>query len=264
MADFMVKLPSNFRYVYQFDNSSQFKCVEAVLAMAGQIAYPSRYPNPHQLMDQIYTKYVGPDVPGDRNGTTPEEAKAWLTSQGIGFIDMQPLIDSGETAKIHDQVMAQNKQNVVQIISIGDESFLKHAKTGHTLHNWADALNHGSHTMLRVGFSDNEGFAYYMEPAAAPNFTEPVPIAWQNFLDGGISGCIAIMPAGVKVPPEGVHFDWTAHEWPAPKPVFDFAKTATTVGGMMQAVDALKAALGNLASDLAALGKEEAAEGEKV
>jgi hypothetical protein len=263
MADFMAHLPGNFRYVPQFaSGKSQYRCVEASLAMAGQVAYPDRYAHPIDLMSQLYQKYVGPDVAGDRNGTTRQDALGWLHSQNIGYIDMQPLIDVGDLAKIHDQVMAQNRQNVVQIISIGDESFLKHAKTGHTLHNWADALNHGSHTMLRVGFSDNEGFAYYMEPAAAPNFGEPVPIAWQNFLDGGISGCIAIMPHGVAVPPEGVHFDWSTQEWPKPKPVLDFAKTQSTVAAMGQAVDALKAAVSTLAADLAALGKEEAAEGE--
>jgi hypothetical protein len=256
MADFMVKLPSNFRYVYQFDGNSQYKCVEASLAMAGQIAYPDRYAHVALLMSQIYTHYVGPDVVGDRNGTKPEQALDWLRLQNIGHIDMQPLIDSGDIAKLHDQIAAMNRQDVSQIISIGDESFLKHAKTGHTLHNWADSLNHGSHTMLRVGYSDSDGWGYYEEPAAAPSFSEPVPIDWQNFLDGKIVGCIAIMPHGVSVPPEGVHFDWTAQTWPKPKPAFDAVKAESTVAAMINALDAMKTAMGNLANDLSALKQE--------
>jgi hypothetical protein len=256
MTDFMVKLPSNFRYVYQFDGNSQYKCVEASLAMAGQIAYPDRYANPAKLMSQIYVKYVGPDVVGDRNGTTREQAIDWLKSQNIGYIDYQPLIDAGEISKLHDLMTAMNKQNVPQIISIGDESFLKSAKTGHTLHNWADALNHGSHTMLRVGFSDSEGFAYYMEPAASPSFAEPVPIEWQNFLDGKVVGCIAIMPHAVSVPPAGINFDWANQQWPAPKPKFDAAKAENTIAAIQQALDAMKAAMGNLANDLSVLKEE--------
>lgn len=255
MADFMVKLPGNFHYVYQFaTGKSQYKCVEASLAMAGQIAYPDRYANPTQLMSQIYEKYVGPDVTSDRNGTTRDDAIAWLKSQGIGFIDMQHLIDAGQIDELHNEIQAQNKQNVCQIFSIGDESFLKSAKTGLTLHNWADALNHGSHTMLRVGYSDNQGWAYYYEPAAAPNFEEPVPIAWKDFLDGGIVGCIAIMPHGVPVPPAG--FSYQTGVWPKPKPVFDAAKAESTVAAMVQALDAMKVAMGNLANDLAALKEE--------
>src|SRR5258708_37379176 len=173
MTDFMVKLPGNFRYVTQFEaGKSQYRCVEASLSMAGQIAYPARYANPQLLMSQIYSHFVGPDVVGDRNGTTREQAIQWLQSQNIGYIDMQHLIDAGQIEELHAEISAQNKQDVCQIFSIGDESFLKHAKTGHTLHNWADALNHGSHTMLRVGYSDDQGYAYYEEPAAAPNFSE--------------------------------------------------------------------------------------------
>ncbi len=246
MTDFMVKLPSNFRYVPQFETGkSQYRCVEASLSMAGQIAYPARYANPQLLMSQIYQKYVGPDVVGDRNGTTREQTLEWLQAQNIGFIDMQHLIDAGQIEELHAEISAQNRQDVCQIFSIGDESFLKHAKTGHTLHNWADALNHGSHTMLRVGYSDDQGYAYYEEPAAAPNFSEPVPIMWQNFLDGKIVGCIAIMPAGVKVPPAG--FSFQNAKWPAPKPPVIAKDTVDN------AVAALLAALKNQEASLTAL-----------
>jgi hypothetical protein len=255
MTDFMVKLPDNFRYTYQFDGNSQYKCVEASLTMAGQVAYPDRYPNPHQLMSQIYQKYVGPDVAGDRNGTSKEQALDWLRSQNIGFIDMQHYIDSGDIEGLHQEIQAQNKQDVCQIFSIGDESFLKSAKTGHTLHNWADALNHGSHTMLRVGYSDSEGWAYYMEPAAAPNFAEPVPITWQDFLDGKIDGCIAIMPKGVKTPP--ADFSFLHGTWPTPpKPPLDVDKAQNTIAAMINALDAMKTAMGNLGNDLNTLKTE--------
>jgi len=246
MADFMVKLPSNFRYVPQFDGNSQYKCVESCLAMAGQFAYPDRYAHPALLMSQIYQQYVGPDVVGDRKGTTEAQALDWLHSQNIGVIDMQALLDNPE--ELHAEIQAQNKQGVVQIISIGDESFLKYAKNGQTLHNWADALNHGSHAMLRVGYSDSEGWAYYMEPAAAQNFAEPVPIEWLDFLNGKIVGCIAIMPPGVPVPPADFSYQHgTWPEPPKPKPVVDFEKVLSNLA----AIAGVGGQLTNLANDIA-------------
>lgn len=245
MADHLIPLPGNFHYVYQFQSGkSQYRCVEACLAMAGQIAYPDRYANPVALMSQIYTQYVGPDVAGDRNETTREQALAWLASQHIGFIDMQHLIDAGQIDELHKQIQEQNLAGVPQLISIGDESHLKYAKTGQSLHNWADALNHGSHTMLRVGYSDSEGFAYYYEPAAAPNFAEPVPIAWQDFLDGKVVGCIAIFPHGMSEYP------------PKPKFVFDQAKAEVTLQAALTALSAAQSGLANLAHDLEALKSE--------
>src|SRR6266487_2334667 len=108
MTDFMIHLPGNFRYVYQFANGlSQYKCVEACLSMAGQIAYPTRYANPVQLMSQIYTQYIGPDVTSDTRGTTREQALTWLHSQNIGYVDMQPMIDAGNLDELHAEIQAQ-------------------------------------------------------------------------------------------------------------------------------------------------------------
>ena len=249
MTDFMIHLPSNWRYVYQFQaGKSQYRCVEACLAMAGQIAYPDRYADPVALMDQIYTQYVGPDIASDQKGTTREQALDWLQKQGIGHIDLQHYLDAGDIEGLHAEIMAMNKQSVAQLITIGDESFLKHAVTGLPLHNWADALNHGAHTMLRVGFSDESGAAYYMEPAAAPNFSEPVPILWQDFLDGKVVGCIAIMPFGVVAPPAS--FSYQHGVWPippAPKPVIDFEKVLAN----LNAIAGVGGQLTNLANDIA-------------
>ncbi len=241
MADHLITLPGNFHYVYQFQvGKSQYRCVEACLAMAGQIAYPSRYANPKQLMSQIYTQYVGPDVIGDRKGTMPDQAIAWLQSQHIGYIEM----DVSDVNALHTQIQQMNLAGVPQLISIGDESYLKYAKTGQSLHNWADSLNHGSHTMLRVGYSDSEGYGLYYEPAAAPNFAEPVPIAWQDFLDGKVVGCIAIFPHGMSEYP------------PKPKFVFDQAKAELTLQAALTALSAAQAGLANLAQDLQALKGE--------
>lgn len=241
MTDHLIHLPGNFKYVYQFDGGSQYKCVEASLAMAAQIAYPDRYANPAHLMSQIYTQYVGPDVAGDRNGTTADQAIAWLQSQHIGHM----VLDVGDPNALHAQIQQMNLAGVPQLISIGDESFLHDAKTGHTLHNWVDSLNHGSHCMLRVGFSDDQGYGLYMEPAAAPNFAEPVAISWQNFLDGGIVGCIAIFPAGMtEYPPK------------PPKPAFDQAKAELTLTAALAAAQATESALQNVLHDLAALKGE--------
>lgn len=239
--DHVIPLPANFRYVYQFQSGkSQYRCVEACLAMAGQIAYPDRYADPVALMDQIYTQYVGPDVASDTKGTTAAQAIAWLQSQHIGYIEM----DVSNLDALKTEIQQMNLAGVPQIISIGDESYLKYAKTGQTLHNWSDALNHGSHSMLRVGYSDSEGYGLYFEPAAAPNFAEPVPIEWQDFVDGKIVGCIAIFPHGMQEYP------------PKPQPVLDVAKAELTLQAALTALNAAQAGIASLASDLAILKGE--------
>ncbi len=241
MADHMVKLPGNFRFVYQFDGNSQYKCVEACLAMVGQIAYPTRYANPAQLMSQIYQHYVGPDVVSDTKGTTSAQAIDWLHSQGIGSIDMSHLI-GGDMEALRLEISAQNAQGVVQIISVSDESHLKYAKTGLTLHNWADSLNHGGHAFVRVGYSDDMGWGYYMEPAAAPNFERPVPIRWADIVAGGIDGCIAIMPSNVPTPPSG--FSFQHGTWPEPaKPPVNHDAIASTIAALQSAHAQRKTAL---------------------
>ena len=215
--------------------------------MAGQIAFPTRYKDPTALMSQIYQQYVGTDVPGDTKGTFPQQALDWLTSQHIGHMDLQPHIDSGQIDALHSEIQAMNLAGVPQLISIGDESFLHDAHTGHTLHNWTDAQNHGSHTMLRVGFSDSDGWGYYMEPAAAPNFAQPVAINWQNFLDGKVVGCIAIFPAGMNEYP------------PKPKPVvpvFDHAKAELTLTSALTAAQAVQTAIANVLIDINVLKGE--------
>jgi len=208
--------------------------------MAGQIAYPTRYANPTALMDQIYSQYVGPDVTDDRKGTLPEQAIEWLQSQHIGYIDM----NVSDVNALHAQIQQMNLAGVPQLISIGNESYLHDAKSGNILHNWASSFNQGSHTMLRVGFSDDQGYGLYMEPAAAPNFGEPVAISWQNFLDGHVVGCIAIFPHGMQEYP------------PKPKVVFDQVKAELTLHAALTALSAAQAGLSNLAHDLDALKGE--------
>ena len=235
MTDHVIPLPSNFRYVYQFQaGKSQYRCVEACLAMAGQVAYPTRYADPVALMDQIYTQYVGPDVTSDTKGTTVDQAVAWLQSQHIGHI----VMGCSNLDNLHMQIQQMNLAGVPQIISIGDESFLHDAKSGLILHNWSAALNHGSHSMLRVGFSDNEGYGLYYEPAAAPNFSEPVAIPWSDFVQGGVASCIAIFPHGMSEYP------------PKPKPTFNKGDAMNSIHSMLTAADAFKLALTNLENEI--------------
>src|SRR5207247_2168079 len=74
----------------------------------------------------------------------------------------------------------------------------------------------------RVGYSDSDGYGLYAEPAA-PAFCQdahgnfkPVPIMWSDVEKAGIMHCLAIMPHGVAVPPQG--FSYTNGVWPEPPP----------------------------------------------
>jgi len=235
VTDHLIHLPSNFRYVYQFQSGkSQYRCVEACLAMAGQIAYPTRYADPVALMDEIYTQYIGADTSSDTKGTNAQQAIAWLTSQHIGHM----ALDVSDPNALHAQLQEMNLAGVPQLLTIGNESFLHDAKTGNILHNWSSALNQGSHTMLRVGYSDNEAWGYYYEPAAAPNFAEPVAIPWSDFLQGGIVGCIAIFPSGMNEYP------------PKPKPTFDKSAAVSGIHSVLTALEGIKLAVTELETNI--------------
>ena len=248
MTDHIIPLPSTFRYLNQFAPSqwapspSKYRCVSATAAMCAEIAYPGRW-IPEELEHDLYVKWVGPDVATDTQGVAKQPVLDWFKSVNIGYIDLAGLL-SDDTA-LKAEIQAQNEQGVAQLITVADESKLYDAVTGVKLHNWADTGL--SHCFLRVGFSDNQGYGLYYEPAA-PGFTQPVPISWDNsIMPAGVITCVAIMPAGVPVPPAG--FRYTSGKWPAPKPTFDAAKAESTLAAAI-------AALQNLSNDLAILKGE--------
>lgn len=255
MTDHIIPLPSTFQYVNQFAPSqwaphpSNYRCVTATMAMCAEIAYAGRW-NPPQLEDQLYTRFAGPDVPTDQQGLTKAQVLTWFHEVGIGFIDLADML-SDDTA-LKAEIQAQNEQGVAQLITVADESKLYDAVSGVKLHNWADTGL--SHCFLRVGFSDDQGYGLYYEPAA-PGFTQPVPISWDNsIMPAGVITAVAIMPAGVPVPPAG--FRYTSGKWPEPKPMFDATKAESTLAASMAALDAIGGALANLAHDLAVLKGE--------
>jgi hypothetical protein len=237
--------------------------------MAAEIAYPGKW-IPEELIAELCLRWTGsPDRRANPRGTTREEIVAWLQSVNIGHIDMVDLVAVAGQSELHAEIMAQNKntpQGVPQIISVSDESQLYEAVPdangtyvrGPKLHNWPDKGM--GHVMLRVGYSDDHAYGFYMEPAA-PGFAQPVKILLSDLNAANVITAIAIMPHGMPQPPAGFRFSQHG-PWPAPKPVFDVAKAQSTVGGMMQAADALKAAISTLANDLALLVTEEHAEGE--
>lgn len=252
MTDFLVKrLPA---YVNQFapspwaQNPSGYRCVTASAAMALDFAYPGKH-DPAQVEHDLYVKYAGPDVSSDHNGLTKDQLKEILTSFHVGFIDMDNLVQeglNGNPSPLLQEMEAQNKQNVLQIITVADESFLKEALTGKKLHNWVD--NGLSHCFVRVGFSDDQGFGEYLEPAAplfcqdAQGHEKPVAIAWSDIVSARVITCIAIMPYGVPVPPAG--FSYQHGVWPVPpKPPVDVDKAEQAILALLAACQNQQAAL---------------------
>ncbi len=256
--DHIIPLGNNFQYVNQFQPStwaphpSNDRCVTATMAMLGEVAYPGRW-NPPQLEDQLYTRFAGPDIPTNEQGLTKANVLKWFDEVGIGYIDLASLI-GGDMEALLQEIEAQNKQGVPQLLTVADESKLYDARTGAKLHNWVDVGL--SHCFMRAGFSDSDGYGLYFEPAA-PGFQQPVPIAWRgeySIATAGIITALAVMPHGVQVPPAG--FRYTSGTWPAPKHVFDQAKAESTLAAALIALDAARGALTNVTNDLAALKEE--------
>jgi hypothetical protein len=231
MADHMIHLPEHFSYTYQFQNGrSQYTCVAACLSAIAQISYPGRWQSPIALMHDIYTTYAGQDIPSNEQGMTHDEAMNWLHSVTIGAIDMNHLISN--KALLRAELDAQNKQNVCQLITIADESKLRYARSlSERLHNWADKGL--SHAILRVGYSDSSGVAYFEEPAAGLAFPHPLPILWSDIEAAGIQTCLATMPHSVSVPP--VDFSFQKGVWPAPKLVVDVNQAIATTRALRAA-----------------------------
>lgn len=244
--DHLIPLPPNFKYLNQFlpstwaPNPSKFRCVTASVSMLAEIAYPGRW-IPEELEHDLYVKWAGPDVATDTQGVAKQPVLDWLHSVGIGFIDLEHLIGS-DMLSLHAEMQAMNDAGVPQLITVADESKLFDAKTGVKLHNWADQGM--AHSFVRVGYSTDQGWAYYFEPAS-PGFTQPVPISWQDsIIPAGIITAIAIFPHGMQEYP------------PKPQPVLDVAKAEVTLAAALTALSAAQAGLSNLANDLAALKGE--------
>jgi hypothetical protein len=222
MTDHLVTLPQHYQYVYQFaKDASNERCAEACMAMVGQIAFPGRWQNPVELMHELYTHYVGPDTPTDRKGTTKAQVLDWLSKEGIGHIDMSPFLNDLDNFK--HEIQAQNAQSVCQILTVDDMSKLRYAKNNGLLYDWKGGGAGASHVILRVGYSDDQGYGLYFDPAADPSFkqsaTNPLAISWQSILEAGIFWACAIMSYHVDVPPAG--FSYQHETWPkppAPKP----------------------------------------------
>ncbi len=277
MTEHLVNLPSTFKYLNQFAASqwaphpSLYRCVTATEAMAGEIAYPGRW-IPEQLEDALYTRFAGPDVPSDQQGLTKEQVLTWLHEVNIGHIDLADLLHDTET--LRHELGAQNKQNVPQIITVGDESQLHEAVQdasgnwvrGAKLHNWVDTGL--SHCFLRVGYSPDSPYGLYAEPAAPGFCTDAttgrfrsVRILWSDLMAAGVITAISIMPHNVPTPPSGFRYyggdSQPDHLWPEPKPTINTDGATSTLHAMLaaldnltNAVDTLKGATHNVLADL--------------
>jgi hypothetical protein len=255
------------KYVSQFAPTSEaphpslFRCGPAAGAMCLDFAYPNKY-DPYLIEHQEYVKLVGPDVASDQQGVTNAIMLKFFADYHIGVVDMQHLVDQGlqhgNYGPLYAEIEAQNRQGIIQFLSVADESLLIDDATGASLH---PGLHYG-HCIVRLGFSDDAGYGLYYDPAAPAQCTDPktgknvpVHISWSDSMaKAHINSCFAIMPPGVSVPPAG--FSFQSGKWPAPKPTVDVDKILSTVGAMQQAIAAMASATQNLAADLKTLQGE--------
>jgi len=265
--DHLITLPTNWRYLNQFAPSkwapapSHERCGPASTAMAAEFADPSRW-IPEELEHDLYVKWAGPDEASDTAGTAIEQVKAWLTSVGIGFIDMQSLVDEftrGSRDPLRLELEHQNDQGVPQIMTVIDMGRLHEWMqdgSNPSLYPW---VGHGagvSHVIFRVGYSDSDGYGCYADPAA-PGFCEdskghfqPARIPFADIAASGLWHTLAIMPHNVPAPPSG--FSFQRGQWPPEQPKIDVASALSTIESMAATITALSAALANVRADLGA------------
>ncbi len=227
MADHLIKLPEHFQSVQSREpGCSNFRNIAASLANIVQIATPGKYANAQTQVSRIYEDYTQqPDISANAVGLTKDQALAYLTSQGIEYID--------ETSRFNDvnalkhEMQAQNLRGVFQLLVLADETKLRHAVSGLPLHNWIAASPVSSCSLLRVGYSDSTTNAYYIDAELSPAFEQPIPIDWGCIEAAGLLACIAILPGVRQTPPvdfsyfAGTAVDGTMlppNEWPIPEP----------------------------------------------
>lgn len=253
-------------YVNQFlptiyaEKPSLFRCGTASGAMSIDFAYPGHY-DVYKLEHDLYVQLIGPDVASDQNGITPEETAKMFAEYHVGILDLMPLVqhglDSGDYQPLHDEIEAENRQGVIQFLSVADESLLINDANGQSLH---PNLHYG-HCIVRLGFSDDQGYGLYFDPANPLACTDPanhkyvpVKIAWDSLVKAKVNFCYSIMPPGVAAPP--ADFRFTSGQWPKPKPTLDLTKAEGTIAAMIQAATALQTAGAALLQDLSALKEE--------
>lgn len=265
MTDILIsRLP---KYVNQFAPTSEaprpslFRCGPAAGAICLDFNQPNKY-DPYLIEHQEYTKLVGPDTTADQNGVTNAIMLQFFKDMDVPVIDMQSLVDhglnTGDYEPLYKEIEAQNYQGIIQFMSVANESLLIDDATGASLH---PGLSYG-HCIVRLGFSDDQGYGLYYDPAAPQACTdpktgknEPVRISWSHsILQAKPNSCFAIMPPGVPTPPAGFSFQNT--KWPAPKPTIDLVKAVANLDSMSQAAAAMQSALNSLSADLKALQGE--------
>lgn len=259
-------------HVYQFEqNRSKYRCEAAVLAAVSAFARPNHWPNLSVLMHEIYIKYVqGPNAGQDSDANTwglnKDNALDWLRGNGIGYYDLQHIVDTSDSELLRHHMGAMNESGIPVILGIDDESHLYQAKQaadgswtqGPKMHNWNDAGL--KHALLRVGMSEVHPVTLINDPAAAcPPFEYPTPVLWSDLQACGINTAIGIMPPGVPAPDASFSFydNGVKHAWPVPKPHVDLDAAASTLHAIIAAAEqmasvaaTLKSASNNALSDI--------------
>ena len=166
-------------HLLQFEqNKSQYRCEAACLSALSAFARPNHWPNLSLLMSEIYTKYVqgpyaGQDVTANQYGLTKSDALDWLHSNGIGYYDLQSIVDTGDMDLLKHHMGAMNECGIPVMLGINDESHIYQAKLqadgsyvqGTKTHSWADTGL--KHCIIRVGMRLDAPVTLINDPATA-------------------------------------------------------------------------------------------------
>ena len=177
----------------------------ACLSTLSAFARPNHWPNLSLLMSEIYTKYVqgpyaGQDVTANQYGLTKSDALDWLHSNGIGYYDLQSIVDTGDMDLLKHHMGAMNECGIPVMLGINDESHIYQAKLqadgsyvqGTKTHSWADTGL--KHCIIRVGMRLDAPVTLINDPATAcPPFAYPTPILWDDLKACGINTAIGVM-----------------------------------------------------------------------
>jgi len=178
MADKMVALPPSITQ----QAASQKRETLALLAILAQFAFPDTYTS-GQLEMNLATAFASVAQ------LSMADITGWLSSINAPVSSLASII--GDLQSLHDTLMSENDSGSCQLLAVNRQDMLRVY-----LGPQQEAILSQTAApcyLLRVGYSVDEGFAYYYINLPALD-TQQVKLTWNSVIAAGIADAIAIAP----------------------------------------------------------------------
>lgn len=165
----------------------------ALLTILAQFALPDKY-TAGQLEMNLATAFAGNAAP------TMADMTNWLSSNGVPLSSLASII--GDLQALHDTLMSQNDAGSCQLIAVNRQDVLR-VYLGPNQEAIL-ASTPAPCYLVRVGYSVDEGFAYYY--VSIPGLdSRQTRLTWDSVIAAGISDALAIAPPRPPVDLDGAN-----------------------------------------------------------